>query len=159
MGLFRSVNNGTSWKTLTDTQVNSLAFVPSQPNEVYLALEYEGVGRSQNGGENINLVNTGFVDRVISSVTVSGKNFVAVERQDGEASGIFVSNDRGESWAQIHETKGLIGVHLNAVAGVPSEDRILLAAASHQMYKSIDAGLSWKPMPVRLVHSPSRRRS
>jgi photosystem II stability/assembly factor-like uncharacterized protein len=34
---------------------------------------------------------------------------------------------------------------------MPSEDRILLAGSLHQMYKSIDAGSTWKPIPVRLV--------
>ena len=154
MGLFRSLNNGTTWKALTGTQVNSLAFVPSEPNNVYLALEYEGVGRSQNGGENIDLVNNGFVDRVISSVTVSGSKFVSIETQDGESSGIFVSNDKGSSWTQIHNAKGVAGVHLSAIVGSRSEDRILLAASSHEIYKSIDAGLSWKAVPVKLLIPP-----
>ena len=153
-GLFKSVNRGTTWKTLTNTQVNALAFDLSHPQRMYLALEYEGVGKSENGGEQINPINQGFVDRSISSVAVSGNKLVALETQEGETSGIFVSTDRGASWSQLRNTRGLSGVHLRTIAGMTSEERILLAASPHQMYKSIDAGLTWKALPVRLVVPP-----
>ncbi len=154
-GLFKSSNRGLSWKTLTNTQVNALAFDRSRPGNMYLALEYEGIGKSEDGGEEINLVDKGFVDRVISSVTVSGKKLLALETQEGETSGIFVSGDWGESWSQMRNTRGLGGVHLKAIAGNASEERILLAASPHQMYKSIDGGATWKAMPVRLIVSPA----
>jgi photosystem II stability/assembly factor-like uncharacterized protein len=153
-GLFRSLNRGATWRTLTNTQVNALAFVPSQPSTMYLALEYEGIGKTINGGDTIRPANTGFVDRVIGAAAVSGNKLVAIETQEGETTGIFVSGDRGESWTQINGTHGLEGVHLKAVAGSFSEDRILLAASPHQMYKSINAGLTWKAVPVRLVIPP-----
>ncbi len=153
-GLFRSLNRGTTWKTLANTQVNALAFNPTAPSTLYLALEYDGVARSYNGGETIDLANSGFVDRVISSITISGNKFVALETQEGETSGIFLSSDRGQSWWQLRNTRGLEGVHLKTIAGLASEDRILLAASPHQMYKSIDAGISWKAIPVRLIVPP-----
>jgi photosystem II stability/assembly factor-like uncharacterized protein len=37
---------------------------------------------------------------------------------------------------------------------MPSEDRILLAAGPHQIYKSIDGGGIWKPLSVRLILPP-----
>jgi photosystem II stability/assembly factor-like uncharacterized protein len=153
-GLFRSLNSGKTWKTLTGVQVNALAFDASKPNTVYLALEYEGVGKSNDGGEVIDPVNNGFVDRVISSMSVFGNKLVAVEPQDGEVSGIFISADKGDSWTQIRNPKGIAGVHLNSITGVPSQERMLLAANSHQIYKSTDGGLSWKLMPVRVVTPP-----
>lgn len=154
MGLFRSLNHGTTWKTLTTTQVNALAFDSSDPKNVYMALEYEGVGKSSNGGDTVNLANNGFVDRVISSASASGKKLVAIETQEGETTGIFESRDQGESWSQLQNVRGLAGVHLKAIAGMTSEDRILIAASPRQMYKSIDAGVSWKAIPVRLVIPP-----
>ncbi len=153
-GLFRSLNAGKTWRTLTGTQVNSLAFDSAKPNTVYLALEHEGVGKSGDGGETINPINNGFVDRVITSVTVSGNKLLSVEPQDGETSGLFVSSDRGDSWSQIRNPKGVPDVHLSLIAGIASEDRTLLAASTHQIYKSIDGGLNWKPMPVRVVTPP-----
>ncbi|MBV9405118.1 MAG: hypothetical protein JO211_07220, partial [Acidobacteriaceae bacterium] len=81
-GLFRSFNSGSTWRTLTDTQVNYMAFDPSNPHNMYLALEYEGIGKSANGGDQINLINQGFVDRVISWVTVSGDKLISIETQE-----------------------------------------------------------------------------
>jgi photosystem II stability/assembly factor-like uncharacterized protein len=151
MGLFKSPNQGANWKTLTDAQVNWMTFDPAHPGSLYLAIENEGVGKSVNGGDTMQLMNHGFVDRTISSVAQSGTKLLALETQLGETSGIFVSGDRGESWSQLGNVKGLAGVHLTAIVGMPSEDRILLAASRRQMYKSIDAGTTWKSIPVRVV--------
>ncbi len=154
MGLFKSLNHGTTWKTLTNSQVNALALDASRPGTMYLALEYEGVGKTNNGGDQIYLADNGFVDRVISSVSTSGHRLFAVETQEGETSGLFLSTNRGESWSQMRNLRGLEGVHLKTIAGVTSEDRILLAASPHQMYKSIDGGSSWKAIPIRLIVNP-----
>ncbi len=162
-GLFKSLNHGISWKTMTDTQVNALLIDPANPNEMYLALKYDGVGKSTDGGQRIALTNYGYVDRNISSITQSGARLVAIEPTDGESPGIFVSSDRGESWSQLHQ-QGLVGVHLLSVAGLQNNDRILLASSSNQLFKSIDGGLGWKPLPVRIVtleqpKAPAVRRS
>lgn len=153
-GLFKSANHGTAWKTLTNTQINWLALDPSKPERVYLALDYEGIAKSENGGETIEPINNGFVNRVISSMAVSGKKLIALETQEGETTGFFVSNDHGETWSQLKDIRTLNGVHLRTIAGLPDEDRTLLAASPHQMYKSLDAGMTWKALPIRLVQNP-----
>jgi photosystem II stability/assembly factor-like uncharacterized protein len=154
MGLFKSANAGVSWKVVTDTQVNGLAFDPSQPGSIYLAMAYEGVGKSHDSAENIKLSNNGFVDRQISAVTSSVNRLVAIETQEGETTGIFTSADRGETWSPMHVTRGLAGVHLRSIAGASSEERIFLGAGHRQMYKSIDGGGTWKPVPLRVVVPP-----
>ncbi len=153
-GLYKSLNSGAGWKTLTNTQANSMAFDPTNPQVIYMALQYEGIGKSENGGERISPVNHGFVDRVISALTVSGQKMVAIETQEGESTGIFSSVDRGESWVQTSSPRTLSGVHLKALVGVPDSDRFLLAASARQLYKSVDGGLIWKVLPVRLIIPP-----
>ena len=153
-GLFKSSTGGTAWKTLTNTQINWLAIDPSKPQRVYLALDYEGIAKSENGGETITPINNGFVNRVISAMTVSGKKLIALETQEGETTGIFVSNDHGESWFQLKGIRTLGGVHLKAITGLADEDKTLLAASPHQIYKSLDAGITWKTVPIRLVQNP-----
>jgi photosystem II stability/assembly factor-like uncharacterized protein len=154
MGLFKSINRGIGWKNLTENQVNAIAFDPSRPGNMYMALEYEGMGKSDNGGETIRPVNQGFVDRTIASETRSGEKLFAIETQEGETSGIFASADRGQTWSLFQDVKGLGGVHLKTIAGLPSKFNVLLAASPHQLYKSIDGGNSWRPLPVRLVETP-----
>ncbi len=153
-GLFKSANRGTTWKSLTDTQVNYMAFDPTHSENMYLALEYDGVGKSNNGGEHIDLVNNGFVDRAISWLSVAGERLIAVETQEGETSGIFESADHGQTWSRLQVIKGLAGVHLDTITGAPSDERMLIAASPHQMYKSVDRGANWKPLPVRLIVPP-----
>jgi photosystem II stability/assembly factor-like uncharacterized protein len=153
-GLFKSANRGTSWKTLTDAQVNSMVLDPRSPAQMYIALEYDGIGKSFDGGQQISLANNGYVDRAISAVARSGSKLVAIEAQNDGTSGIFESADQGDTWSQLHGLRGLAGVHLTTIAGMQSEDRILLAATSRQLYKSIDGGMIWKPIPVRLVIPP-----
>src|SRR5579884_618133 len=87
-------------------------------------------------------------------MTVSGSRIVAIEPQDGETTGIFVSSDKGDSWSQIRDPKGLASAHLNAITGVAGDDRVLLAGSAHQLYKSVDGGHLWKATPVRLVTPP-----
>ena len=153
-GLFKSLNGGATWKTLTHTQANSMAFDPKNSQILYTALQHEGIGKSENGGERIVPANNGFVDRVISAVTISGSKLVAIETQEGDSTGIFVSKDRGENWSQMDVTRGLGGVHLKAITGLPDEDRTLLGASPHGLYKSIDGGSIWKALPVLLVTMP-----
>lgn len=153
-GLYKSVNSGATWKTLTNTQANAMAFDPSNPQVLYTALQYEGIGKSENGGERIVPVNHGFVDRVISAVTISGDKLVAIETQEGDSTGIFVSKDRGASWMQMDVVRGLSGVHLKAITGLRDEEKTLLAASPHAVYKSIDGGSTWKSVRMRLVTMP-----
>jgi photosystem II stability/assembly factor-like uncharacterized protein len=153
LGLFKSGNRGSNWKLVNGNQVNAVTFDPSHPHSMYLAMEYEGIAKSDDDGETIRPMNNGFVDRNISAVTLSGNRLIAIDGQNGDTTGIFLSSDRGESWSPI-ESRGLTGVHLHAITGVPSKDRILLAATARQMYKSIDAGSTWKPLPVRLIVPP-----
>jgi photosystem II stability/assembly factor-like uncharacterized protein len=150
-GLFKSANSGTSWRTLNDAQVNSMAFDPAQTGGIYMAMEYEGIGKTSNDGEIIKLSNNGFVDRSISSVTRSGERLVAVEPQLGESSGVFISDDKGDTWKQLNNIKGLLGVHLKAIAGMPENSKTLVAAAPRQLYRSIDGGAEWKAVPMKMI--------
>lgn len=150
LGLFKSTNHGASWKTLLSGQVNAIAFDPTQPKTMYFAIEDEGIGKSLDSGETIQLTNKGFVSRTLNAVTVSGSMLYAVDALDGETTGLFSSIDRGDTWQKLPASKDLEGVHMHTIVGIPGEGRILLGATSRQLYKSIDEGASWKPEPIRL---------
>lgn len=154
MGLFKSATAGATWKTLTSTQVNWLAFDAAKPDIVYLALDVEGLAKSENGGETIKPIINGFVDRVIGAVANSGKKIVAIETQEGDTTGFFTSYDRGETWTQMKASKTLAGVHLKTVTGLPDDEKFLVASTSTQMYRSLDSGVTWKQTPIKLVTMP-----
>jgi photosystem II stability/assembly factor-like uncharacterized protein len=150
-GLYKSLNHGATWKTSSDFQANTIAFDPSHPGRMYLAFEYEGLGRSDNGAETIQPINKGYVDRSISAVARAGDKLVAIETQEGDTTGIFESADRGENWSRLKDAHGLSGVHLKAITGVPSQSAILIGASPRHMFKSTDSGNLWKPLPVRIM--------
>lgn len=154
-GLFKSSNGGLVWKTVNSAQVNSIAFDPAQPTTMYMAMEYEGLGKTQNGGESVQPIVSGFVDRQINAVTKSGNRFVAIEPQVGESTGIFASADQGETWSQVRSPKGLAGVHLRYITGSPVQEKFLLAATSHEIYKSVDDGELWRPFTLRVIVTPA----
>ncbi len=155
MGLFKSPNMGATWKLLSKEQVNAIVFDPANPGSMYMAMEYEGLGRASDAGEKIQMLNHGFVDRTISGYTVAGDELIALETQLGESTGVFVSRDKGESWRQMPDVHGLNGVHLHAIAALPGEKQIMLAAAAHEMYKTVDGGTIWKPLAIKLIVKPA----
>ena len=154
-GLFKSANGGVTWKTVSGTQVNSIAFDPAQPKSMYLATEDEGLGKTDNGGETIQPINNGFVDRQIAAVTNSAGKFITIEPQLGASTGIFVSSDKGETWSQIRNPGGLAGVHLRTIAGSASNAKVLLASNTRQIFSSVDGGQVWKPFVLRMIVPPA----
>jgi photosystem II stability/assembly factor-like uncharacterized protein len=153
-GLFKSIDSGKAWKTVTNMPVNSLAFSRTAPYTMYLALEYEGIGKSNDGGASIELVDKGFVNRQITALTLSGNKLIALETQGGDSSGLFVSGNRGDTWTQLRSMRGLAGLHLRSITGFASHGETLLAATNHLLYKSIDGGSMWKPLPIRRIIPP-----
>jgi len=151
LGLFKTENAGKTWKPLSTNQVNSMVFDPAAPKQVYMAMEYAGIGKSTDGGNTILPINNGFIDRRIAAVTVSGSKLVAIETGVGDTTGVYVSKDQGNSWEQLPNARGLGGVHLNTIVGTENDPQVLLAASPHQMYKSADGGSSWRPVPIRLA--------
>jgi photosystem II stability/assembly factor-like uncharacterized protein len=151
MGLFKSPNMGSTWKLLSKEQVNAIVFDPANPGSMYMAMEYEGLGRASDAGEKIRMLNHGFVDRTISDVTTTGDKLIALETQLGETSGLFVSKDKGETWSQISDVKGLNAVHLHTITALPGSEKVMLASAAHEVYKTVDGGQVWKPLPLKLI--------
>jgi photosystem II stability/assembly factor-like uncharacterized protein len=158
MGLFRSPNSGTNWKVLTETQVNSIAFDPGKASTMYLAMQYDGVGKSLDGGDTIKLTDDGFVDRQISSMTRAGSALVSIESSDNETSAVFVSHDDGSSWTKLRSTRSLAGVHLRSIAGSPADEHKWIAASPRQLYKTVDGGTSWRPLTIKVIVTPATTR-
>src|ERR1700761_796924 len=158
-GLFKSPDSGKAWKTVTNIPVNALAFNRLPPYSMYLALEYEGIGKSNDEGAAIELVDNGFVNRQITALTLTGNKLLALETQEGDSSGLFVSATHGDTWTQLRTIRGLSGVHLRSIAGFSSagsssQGEVLLAARHHLLYNSTDGGINWKPLPVRRIIPP-----
>jgi photosystem II stability/assembly factor-like uncharacterized protein len=159
LGLFRSEDRGTTWKQLSKEQVNWLAFDPADSHRMYLAIEGEGLLTSTDRGLTLKPLNDGFVDRRLNATTVSGDRLVAVEAQAGETSALFVSSDKGQHWNRLGQSVGLEGAHLEHLTGFADDAKVLFAATPHRLFKSIDAGVTWKPASVMVQSKVTSVRS
>ncbi len=148
LGLFKSVDHGSTWQQVNGQQVNSLAFDPKQPSDMYLALEDDGVWKSDDRGATLEPLNLGFVARRLTAVTVSGARLVAIQTQEGDSTGIFVSDDHGTTWDHVQHPQGLTGVHLSSITGVPGDNKMLFASNPREVFKSLDGGKSWKQVNI-----------
>ncbi|MGH9655236.1 MAG: WD40/YVTN/BNR-like repeat-containing protein [Bryobacteraceae bacterium] len=157
-GLFRTINDGKTWRIMNRTQVNAIALDRSKSHAMYLAMQYEGLAKSADRAETLTPINKGFADRRIAALTASGADLVAVEPSEGESTGIFVSANAGRSWTQLSKVRGLSRVHLETIAGAANNSRDLIAASAQNLYKSVDGGTVWKPLPIRVVVKEQKRR-
>jgi photosystem II stability/assembly factor-like uncharacterized protein len=179
-GVFRSTDGGDSWRNmgLHDTHhIGKVVIHPQDPNTVFVAAlghfwsrnEERGVFRTRDGGETWEHVlfisdHTGVVDLVIDPenpdvLFASAWQAVSGEPVEaGEESGIFRTNDAGESWTKLENglpegPLGRIGLDV-----APSSTNTVYAFVDNwgpsgmegreivggEVYRSDDGGSSWR---------------
>lgn len=121
-GLWKTINGGTSWTTVTDNLpvlgVSDIAIDPTNANIMYIAT---GDG---DGGS-------------LGSLTGGSDG-------DTKSIGVLKSTDGGSTWSatglnwSVTSSKLIRRLIIN-----PSNPNILIAAASDGLYKTVNAGISW----------------
>jgi len=148
-GVFRSSDRGERWVRwnfgLLDLHVLALALSPgfAQDETLFAAVE-SGIFRSTNGGRAWREVPFPEHLAPVISLAVS-PDF----KRDGlllagtEAHGLYVSRDRGGTWAALGE--GLLGEAVNAVLLAPDfpQTPTILAVTSDGLSLSEDGGSTW----------------
>jgi photosystem II stability/assembly factor-like uncharacterized protein len=180
VGLYRSEDGGDNWKKLPNafdpghcpmgfpTRTISIASDAGHPDDVYAALEVNGVLRSRDGGESwtdiseplIRLADqphlksrlgsntdaSGMLDShaITVSSASSGNPFLAVRM------GIFRSGDRGATWKDIEVGRYSPMTYCRDVMVSPHDPRVMYACLSESsrgkvgsLYRSDDVGASW----------------
>lgn len=178
--IFKTSDGGASWRRLATVQpaaaltdcfpvrVLKMAIDPSNPDEMYGALEVGGAIRSLDGGESWDDITPGLVSLTekphlkncilsedetegmldLHALTVSatqpGKVWVA------NRMGLFVSEDKGESWQEFGINRYSDLTYGRDLMTSPHDPRVFVAALSDSsrghagsVYRSSDAGESW----------------
>src|SRR2546422_192415 len=160
-GLFKSTDSGDSWHPLNTSSVNTprvfvLAIDPSTPTTIYAGSKDGGVFRSSDGGGSWRSINVG-----LSDVTTSDFMALVIDPRTattiyigwsgspyGVPSGIYKSNDAGNSWFAINA--GLPDSRfVQTLAIAPSAPTTLYVslrfAGTHDIgvYKTTDGGKTW----------------
>lgn len=177
-GIYRSTDAGASWDHVglkESGQIARIVIHPSDPNLVYVAAlghifgpnEARGVYRSQDGGRTWERVlhvatTAGAVDLALDSSNprILYASIWRAERKPwtlidgGEESGLFRSNDGGDSWIELTDPDranglpsgvlGRIGVTISPVR--PHRIWALIAAPDNRagLYRSDDGGERWR---------------
>ena len=184
-----SENGGKSWLRLPRpgiaerakapfaARVMRMAQHPARPNEIYAALEVNGVLRTTDGGETwedcsadlIRLADLPHLkSKIVSDTFAEGMldgHAIAISPADPDAvilaarMGLFRTADRGRSWQDM-EMKRFSPVTYGRDVRVSPQDpktiyaALSVAAASHDggLYRSQDAGQTWRRFDKVQVH-------
>jgi photosystem II stability/assembly factor-like uncharacterized protein len=171
-GLFKSIDGGRTWMAVGfegSERIHRVITHPSDPDVVYIGVlgpawsdgEERGVYRTQDGGESWERVlwqneRTGAADLVMDPANPD-KLFAAMWefRRDpwfltsgGPGSGLFRTNDGGDSWTRVTADdgfpRGMLGrIGVGIAASDPNVVYALVEAEQSALVRSTDGGFSW----------------
>jgi photosystem II stability/assembly factor-like uncharacterized protein len=142
-GLFRSDDGGASWtKAHYYSDVTSLAAIGGY---CYVASP-QGVGRSTDGG--IHWDQAGLSDGAMALAVLPRGSDSSYLFAGIDSSGVFLSTDNGNSWAQLNS--GLTDTMIRCLAVM---DTSLFAGTGSGVFLSSDKGTSWAPVNKGLTET------
>jgi photosystem II stability/assembly factor-like uncharacterized protein len=125
----------------------SFAAVPGQPDHIYLGTTTSWIYESTDGGGSWHrLAKLDSADGLIlDNMVVDAANpaliYVAGWRAGASGGGLWVSRDAGRTWS---ENAGMKGRSIRAFVQAPSDATILVAGTLQGVFRSNDAGATWK---------------
>lgn len=157
-GLYRSDDDGQSWHDALASLERSERFAVTALAAAGRAVFAGATGavlRSEDAGERWQVVALSSPPPSIVALAVSpdyeADGIVAAGTADD---GVFISTDRGISW--IPWNYGLVDLHVNALAFSPDfrRDRAIWAATESGVFRSHNAGRSWRETPFPVSGTP-----
>jgi photosystem II stability/assembly factor-like uncharacterized protein len=133
----------------------SLEAVQGEPNHLYLGTTKGWIFESTDGGASWHRLTKldGIEDLVIDDIVADAANpavvYAAAWRFDRPDGGLWVTRDGGKTWK---EDPGLHGQSIRAFAQAPSDPDFLFAGTLEGVFRSTDAGASW-----RLISPPGSK--
>lgn len=187
--VYRSEDGGESWRRLPRPAIEArakapfavrvmrMAQHPTRPDEIYAALEVNGVIRTTDGGESWQDCSDDLVrlselphlkSKIVSDTFAEGMldgHAITISPADPDAvilatrMGLFRSSDQGRSWHDMEMKRFSPITYGRDVRVSPQDPRTIyaalsVAAASHDggIYRSQDAGKTWQRFDKVQVH-------
>lgn len=140
-GLWRSADTGATWTLISEElpeTVLSLAVVPTTPETIYAGTRDKGLLKSDDGGKIWKPVN-GFPSKTALGLAQDPRDPRIIYA--GTASGLVRSNADGTTWTRIGlKDKSLMTTAISRA----NPSRILVVDAQGRVYRSDDAGATWR---------------
>jgi photosystem II stability/assembly factor-like uncharacterized protein len=143
-GLLRSVNGGLAWAKVSSNVIKSIAFDSVDPARVYAASINAGILRSSDEGVTFQDSNQGFSDHNLTTLVGAGAVLYTAAIYEGSGSGIFRSEDQGQTWVPVAAAGG---ENFRFVRAAPGHPNLLFAATLRNLLKSADGGRTWLRIP------------
>ena len=147
-GLFRSGNQGVTWKQVNVKPVQKLSLSPNfaTDNTLYAVSTSKTIYKSSNRGNTLTPVTTPSPLSSILSFVALSPNFTADHKilVGSQANGIFLSNDAGNTWAQVTANLTLPSVDaINFSPNYLTDQAIYAGTLGAGLLFSSDGGNTW----------------
>lgn len=125
----------------------AFAYVPGHPNHLYLGTTTGWIYQSFNGGASWHhLARLGtshnlILDHIIVDANHPSTIYAAGWRPDIDDGGLWISHDAGHKWTEL---PGLRGQSIRAFIQSPSDPKTFFAGSLDGVFRSNDAGATWK---------------
>jgi photosystem II stability/assembly factor-like uncharacterized protein len=132
--IYKSIDEGASWKKINLSSFNSFALDPKNLNIIYASLS-SGIYKSTDGGNSWNLVNNMNASSLAINPLSTNVLYAAANN------GIFKSTDSGISWTQISYIKS--SGHTLISIDPQNTNVVYFESFYDGIYKSTDSGNTW----------------
>lgn len=155
-GFWMSTNGGKAWALTTqrNLEINSVAVHPDEPNRVFIGTNNYGLMVSNDGGRNFEQTNGNFTSRFTYLVAADSQQpnrlYAATHNTATGGGFFFISNDAGKTWLPA---RGLdvSRVRVLTMKQDPMNPQIKYVGTNLGVYRSIDRGNSWAPLPAAKI--------
>ena len=136
----------------------AIAAVPGEPNHLYLGTTESFIYESTDQGASwhrlakLDSADDLVIDHIVVEPGDPQTLYAAAWKLDHPDGGLWISHDAGRTWQEL---PGLHGQSISAFAQAPSDPRILFAGTLQGVFRSNDAGATWKlisPAGSREIH-------
>jgi photosystem II stability/assembly factor-like uncharacterized protein len=147
LGLLKSTD-GLTFKLMNDLAILSMAFDPKVAARFYIAAEASGLWKTEDGGKTLRRIGEGFTTRRVGQIVRAGPRLYLTTLQDGDAGGLFSSDDRGTNWKLVADAELLGGQHFQFLTAHPANPNSLVLGNTDRLRRSLNAGKTWKDITV-----------
>jgi photosystem II stability/assembly factor-like uncharacterized protein len=147
VGLLKSTD-GVSFHQLNELPILGMAFDDASAGHFYLAAEASGLWETRDGGKTLRALNAGFTSRRVGQLVQADGRLYLTTLQDGDAGGLFASDDRGASWTLASDMRALGGQHFQFLAGHPRQPYTVVVGNTDQLRRSLNGGKTWRDLAM-----------
>jgi len=163
-GVYKSVDGTQTWRKVNTglvaanvlkssraLGVTRIKVDPYDPDRVYTAT-LNGLYLTVNGGESWGRIGESLPDHMLSELLLDPHQPGVV--YVGHREGVSRSEDSGVTWET--RNRGLTNINIRALAISSIDSHVLYVGTNGKgLFRSIDSGMSWKPIPLMVNESVS----